>query len=590
MMHDLVIRGGAVVDGTGAPRRMADVAIDGHTITAVGVVPGQGRNEIDATGHLVTPGWVDIHTHYDGQVSWDPFLSPSCWHGVTTVVMGNCGVGFAPVKPHFRERLINIMEGVEDIPGTALTEGITWEWETYPEYLDALASKSYAMDVASQVPHSAIRTYVMGEKGGANEAASPEEIDEMSTLVREALDAGAFGFTTSRITAHRTSDGKVVPGTQVSIAEMEGFGAAIQKAGHGVFEVVSDMNFDEIPGSMTDKDDIDWMADISRKNGVKFTYLLFQNPGNTTKWRSTMELTSKAQATGATIHPQISMRPTGIVMGWQSSFHMFMGRPTYDALALLPFDEQVAKLSEPATRAAILSETSDKLPFEGTALRYEMMFRLEQDDGSLDYEPTFEKSVQQIAKRAGSSEDAILYDMMMENEGHGYIYVVLVNYGEYNLDFLYELMGDPTVIAAGSDAGAHCGAICDAAMPTFMLSHWTRDRANGPRLSIEQAVEKQTRATAALYGLGDRGVLAPGMKADVNIIDYEKINSSRPKMVADLPAGGKRLLQTATGYRATVVSGVVTFEHGVATGALPGRLLRSGPNAFTPQLTRELVA
>ena len=589
MMHDLVIRGGTVVDGTGAPKRLADVAIDGQTITAVGVVPGQGRREIDATGHLVTPGWVDIHTHYDGQVSWDPFLSPSCWHGVTTVVMGNCGVGFAPVKPHFRDRLINIMEGVEDIPGTALTEGITWEWETYPEYLDALAAKSFAMDVCSQVPHAAIRTYVMGEKGGDNEPASSEEIAQMSALVSEALDAGAFGFSSSRITAHRTADGKVVPGTQVSIDEMEGFGDALSKAGHGIFEVVSDINFDGIPGSLTDVEEIDWMADVSRRKNVKFTYLLFQNPGNTTKWRSTIDLTSQAQAAGAEIYPQISMRPTGIVMGLQSSFHMFMGRPTYDALADLPFEAQVEKLKQPEIRAAIISETSDKLPFEGTALRYEMMFRLEQADGSLDYEPPFEASVQQIAKRSGVSEDTILYDMMMENDGHGYIYVILVNYGDYNLDFLYELMDNSTVIAAGSDAGAHCGAICDAAMPTFMLSHWTRDRKAGPTMSIEKAVEKQTRATASLYNLNDRGVLARGMKADVNIIDYQKIGTSPPNMVADLPAGGKRLLQTATGYRATIVSGVVTFENGVSTGALPGKLLRSSPNAFAPAPALEMA-
>ena len=584
MMHDLVIRGGTVVDGTGAPRRVADVAIDGQTITAVGVVTGQGRREFDATGHLVTPGWVDIHTHYDGQVSWDPFLSPSCWHGVTTVVMGNCGVGFAPVKPHFRDRLINIMEGVEDIPGTALTEGITWEWETFPEYLNALERKSYAMDVAAQVPHSAIRTYVMGERGGANEAATPSEIDEMSALVREALDAGAFGFTTSRITAHRTADGDVVPGTQVSIAEMEGFGRALQGAGHGVFEVVSDMNFDDIPGSLSAQQDIDWMADISRKNDVRFTYLLFQNPGNTQKWRSIMEMTSKAQATGAAINPQVSMRPTGIIMGWQSSFHMFMGRPTYDEIAKLAFVEQIAKLADPATRAAILSETSEKLPFEGTALRFEMMFRLEQANGALDYEPKHKDSVQAIAARDQISEDAVIYDMMMENDGHGYIYVILVNYGEYNLDFVHELLEDPSVMVAGSDAGAHCGAICDAAMPTFLLSYWTRDRTVGPKLSIEQAVEKQSRATARFYGLTDRGVLAKGMKADVNVIDYEKLNSSRPKMVADLPAGGKRLLQTATGYRATVVSGVVTFENGIASGALPGRLLRSAANVFEPDL------
>ena len=583
MMHDLVIRNGTVVDGTGAPRRKADVAVDGNTITAVGSIPGRGRKEIDASGHLVTPGWVDIHTHYDGQVSWDPFLSPSCWHGVTTVVMGNCGVGFAPVRPAFRERLINIMEGVEDIPGTALTEGITWEWETFPEYLNALENKSYAMDVAAQVPHAAVRTYVMGERGGANGAATADEIETMSKLVREALDAGAFGFTTSRITAHRTKDGEVVPGTTGSIAEMQAFGKALQQAGHGVFEVVSDLNWDGIPGSLSAQEDINWMSDISIKNQVKFTYIIMQNPGNTQKWRSNIELTTRAQREGARIHPQVSMRPTGVIMGWQSSFHMFMGRPSYDNIAKLPFAEQLQKLREPATRAAILSEKSAKLPFEGTAVRFDLMFRLEQADGSLDYEPKHETSVQEIAKRAHQTEDEVLYEIMMENDGTGTIFLILANYGEYHLDFIYELLNNESVIVAGSDAGAHCGAICDAAMPTFLLSHWTRDRA-GAKVSIELAVEKQTRSTARLYGLNDRGVLAPGMKADINIIDYDKLTSSRPNMIPDLPAGGKRLIQTATGYRATIVSGIVTFENGIASGELPGRLLRSAPNAFTPQL------
>ena len=588
-MHDIVIRNGTVVDGTGNARRVADVAIDGNVITAVGIVPNRGHREIDADGLLVTPGWVDIHTHYDGQVSWDPFLSPSCWHGVTTVVMGNCGVGFAPVKPDFHERLISIMEGVEDIPGTALTEGITWEWETYPEYLDALSKKSFAMDVCSQVPHAAVRTYVMGERGGDNEHATPEEIAKMSALVSEALDAGAFGFSSSRITAHRTADGKVVPGTQVSVDEMQGFGDALNKAGHGVFEVVSDINFDGIPGSMTAEEEIAWMSDMSRKQGIKFTYLLFQNPGNPDKWRSIIEMTRKEQAEGAVLFPQVSMRPTGIVMGLQSSFHMFMGRPSYDAIGTLPFEQQVEKMRDPAIRAAILSEKSDKLPFEGTTLRYDMMFRLEQSDGWLNYEPSRESSVEELAKTAGMSEEAMLYDMMLENDGQGFIYVILVNYGDYNLDFIHELMQNPTVISAGSDAGAHCGAICDAAMPTFMLSHWTRDRRAGPTVSIEQVVERQTRATARLYDLHDRGVLAPGMKADVNIIDYAKINSSRPRMVADLPAGGKRLLQTATGYKMTIVNGVVTFENGIATGALPGKLLRSAPNAFSPAPVHEIA-
>lgn len=590
VMHDLVIRNGTVVDGTGAPRRAADIAVDGGVISIVGAVENAGRKEIDADGRLVTPGWVDIHTHYDGQVSWDAQLSPSCWHGVTTIVMGNCGVGFAPVVPDFRDRLINIMEGVEDIPGTALTEGITWEWETFPEYLDALDRKSFSMDVCAQVPHSAVRTYVMGERGGNNDPARPEEIAAMAAVVDEAMAAGAFGFTTSRITAHRTADGKVVPGTQVSIDEMDGIGAAIGRAGHGMFEVVSDLNFPHIPGSLTMEEDIAWMRDLSRKHGISFTYLLHQDPGSPDKWRRTMDHTRAARAEGAEILPQVTLRPIGIIMGWQSSFHMFMGRPTYDAMAHLPFVDQVARLRDPMVRSAILAEKSGKTPFEGTALRFEMMFRLERSDGTLNYEPTREDSIEAIAARYGKSADEVIYDMMMEKDGNGYVYVVLVNYGDFNLDFVYDLMHDPSVIIGGSDAGAHCGAICDAAMPTFLLSYWTRDRTIGPRLSIEYAVSKQTRETAAVYGLNDRGMLAPGMKADINIIDYGQLDTTSPYMLHDLPAGGKRLVQQARGYVATIVSGVVTFENGVATGALPGRLLRSAPNAFRPAISHRAAA
>lgn len=586
-MHDLVIRGGTVVDGTGAPGRVADVAIDNGIITGVFDVAGRGRREIDATGHLVTPGFVDIHTHYDGQVSWDPFLSPSCWHGVTTIVMGNCGVGFAPVIADYRDRLINIMEGVEDIPGTALTEGITWEWETFPQYLDALSRKSYAMDVAAQVPHAAIRTYVMGDRGGANEPATSEEIARMAELVEEAMHAGAFGFTTSRITAHRTADNGIVPGTQVAIAEMDGIGAALGRAGHGVFEVVSDMNFDPIPGSLDAEQDLAWMADVSRKHGVTFTYLLHQNPGNPDQWRSTVALTDAARASGGRIFPQITMRPIGIIMGWQSSFHMFMGRPSYDSIAHLPPADLVARLGDPAVRAAILGEKSGKTPFEGVPINFPMMFRLEQQDGFLNYEPAHADSIEAIAKAEGKDPEAIIYDMMMERDGNGYVYVVLVNYGDYNLDFLYDLVNDPNTVCGGSDAGAHCGAICDAAMPTFMLSYWTRDRRAGPRLSIEAAVKRQTHDTARFYGLHDRGVLAAGMKADVNVIDYARLNATSPFMLRDLPAGGKRLVQQSRGYMATIVNGVVTFQNGEPTGALPGKLLRSAPGAFAP---RSIVA
>jgi N-acyl-D-aspartate/D-glutamate deacylase len=577
-MHDIVIRNGTVIDGTGHDGFIGDVAISDGRIVAVGQVAEGGRREIDATGKLVTPGWVDVHTHYDGQVSWDAYLSPSCWHGVTTVVMGNCGVGFAPVAPHYHDRLINIMEGVEDIPGTALAEGICWEWETYPQYLDFLESRDYAVDVASQVPHAAVRTYVMGDRGGANEPATPDEIARMSALVSEALGAGAFGFTTSRISAHRTADGEVVPGTQVGIDEMEGICAALGKAPGAVFEVVSDLHL-EVPGSLTAEQDLQWMGGLSREYGVKFTFLMHRNPGNPEKWRHIMDLTDEQNRLGADLMPQISPRPIGIIMGWQSSFNIFMGRPTYDRIAKLPFTDQVRELRRPEIQEAIISEKSGKTPFEGIPLLTELMFRLNAGGGFLNYEPSYDDSVKAAAERQGVSTDAIIYDMMMENDGQGYVYVVIMNYADYNLEFVRELMEHDKVLMGGSDAGAHCGAICDAAIPTFMLSYWTRDRKSGPQLSIEHVVAKQTSHTARAYGFHDRGVIAPGMRADINVIDHARINCSAPSILFDLPAGGRRLVQTATGYEATLVNGVITFEHGVATGALPGKLVRRNQRA-----------
>ena len=573
-MHDIVIRNGILVDGTGSPGRRADVAIDGDRISLVGTVTDKGKREFDAAGRLVTPGWVDIHTHYDGQVSWDPYLTPSCWHGVTTVVMGNCGVGFAPVRPDYHDELIGIMEGVEDIPGTALAEGIQWEWETFPEYLDFLSARSYALDVAAQIPHAALRTYVMGERGAANLSATPDEIARMATLAAEAMDAGAFGFSTSRITAHRTADGSVVPGTQVGVDEMEGLCATLGAAGGGVFEVVSDLHLEPVEGSLSTEEDLRWMGELSRKFGVRFTFLMHQNPTSPQKWRHILALTEAENANGADLMPQISPRPIGIIMGWQSSFHIFMGRPSYDRIAALPFAERLAALRKPDVRAAILGETSGQTPFAGIKLYTELMFPLDGGNGRPNYEPGPDDSVKAIADRQGVSTDAVIYDMMMEGDGQGYVYVVIMNYAEYSLEFVRELIANPIVLLGGSDAGAHCGAICDAAIPTFMLSYWTRDRTVGPRVPLEAIIAKQTSHTAAAYGLIDRGVIAEGMKADVNIIDYDHLNCSLPSMLFDLPAGGRRLIQTASGYVATIVSGVVTFENGIATGALPGKLVR----------------
>jgi N-acyl-D-aspartate/D-glutamate deacylase len=578
-MHDIVIRNGLVIDGTGSEPFRADVAIDGKQISAVGEVNRKGRREIDADGLIVTPGWVDIHTHYDGQVSWDSFLSPSCWHGVTTVVMGNCGVGFAPVARDYHDELINIMEGVEDIPGTALSEGIKWEWETFPEYLDFLATQEFALDVSAQIPHAALRTYVMGERGAANAPASEAEIARMAELVREGLDAGAVGFSTSRISAHRTASGDVVPGTQVSVAEMEGLCASLGTAPGAVFEVVSDLHLEPIPGSLSTTEDLDWMGRLSREHGVPFTFLMHQNPGNPGKWREIMKLTASQNAQGATLMPQISPRPIGIIMGWQSSFHIFMGRPTYDAIATRPFPDQLAELCKPEVRAKILSESAGKTPFAGIPLATELMFRLEDDDGTLDYEPAYAQSVKAIAEVQGAATDAVIYDMLMERDGNGFVYVVIMNYADYNLEFVRELMADPQVLVGGSDAGAHCGAICDAAIPTFMLSHWARDRKQGPRIPLQQIVAKQTSHTARAYGFSDRGVIAPGMLADVNVIDFDHLKCSTPALYFDLPAGGRRIVQSATGYVATIKSGALTFENGIATGALPGRLVRRAKSA-----------
>ncbi len=582
-MHDLVIRGGQVVDGTGGEARQADLAISGDRIVEVGQVSGQGRREIDASGHIVTPGWVDIHTHYDGQVTWDPQLSPSCWHGVTTLVMGNCGVGFAPARPDRHDWLISLMEGVEDIPGSALAEGIRWGWESFPEYLDVIDRMPRVLDVAAQAPHGSIRAYVMGERGARNEVATPEDISAMAAIVREALDAGAVGFSTSRTQLHRAKDGEPVPGTFAGADELLGIGEAMAEAGHGVFEMASDLT----PAL----DEFAWMKALALRTGRPVTYALLQSPLQDPlaqeSWREMLRLTSEARAQGAPIVAQIACRPTGLVLGWQSTVHPFMTRPSYMAIADLPFAERLMRLKDPQVRAAILAETPPPMPGLGMILMsgYDRMFRLEKD-GVLDYEPPAEASVAAEARRTGKSPDAIVYDMLMEKDGRGYIYLPLLNYAKFNFDHILEMMGHDATVLSLSDGGAHCGVICDASFPTYMLSYWTRDRRRGPTLPLEKVVSMQTRDTARLYGFKDRGLLRPGMKADVNLIDYDALSICAPEMVFDLPAQGRRMIQKARGYRATIVSGQVTFEHGEATGAMPGRLVR-GRRADRPAMAAE---
>ena len=579
-MHDLVIRNGRIIDGAETPGFTADIAIDNGRITAVGTVTGKGRREIDAKGMIVTPGWVDIHTHYDGQVTWDPYLSPSSWHGVTTAVMGNCGVGFAPVKRDRHDWLIELMEGVEDIPGSALAEGISWDWETFPEYLDSLDAKPRVLDVATHVPHSAVRAYVMGDRGARNEDATAEDIAAMSAIVAEGMRAGALGFSTSRTVVHTTKDGTVMPGTTAAADELLAIGKAMAAVGPGVFEMSSDMN----PADA----EFAWMRAMSMNTGVTVTYSLLQSPMKPDNWVKLLELTRQARAQGASIAAQIACRPTGLVLGWQSTVHPFVGRQTYRDIAALPFEERLEKLKDPAVRAAILADPSKKMGPLGAIMTqgFDRMFRLQQPDGNLDYEPRAEDSIKALAEASGQAPDAVVYDMLMENDGRGYIYLPLLNYAEFNFDHIHTMMHDPNTVLSLSDGGAHCGVICDASFPTYMLTHWVRDRKRGPTLPLEKVVSMQTRDTARLYGLNDRGVLAVGMKADVNIIDFDALAIQPPEMVFDLPADGRRMIQRASGYVATIVSGVVTYENGEATGEMPGRLIR-GPQYTSAAMAAE---
>ena len=570
-MHDLEIRGGTVVDGTGSKARRADVAIDGDRISAVGNDVGEGRREIDATGQLVTPGWVDIHTQYDGQVTWVPHLTPSGWNGVTTVVMGNCGVGFAPVRPGQEDYLIQLMEGVEDIPGTALSEGITWGWESFPEYLDALEKMPRSVDVAAQVPHGAVRTYVMGERGAKNEEASPEDIEQMAAIVKEGLEAGALGFSTSRTMLHRAKDGEVVPGTYANDPEVMGIGRVLGEVGHGVFEVASDL--------APEGDELAWMSKLGKETGRPVSFACLQNPIDADQWKRLLEAVDKDRAEGGCLTPQVAQRPAGLLLGWESSFHPFRLHPSYQRLVELEPAERIAQLRDPAVKAEILADTAVEGPVAGTTAlitgAFQMMYPLGDPP---DYEPGPEKSIAALAEKAGVPAAEYAYDLMLENAGKQMIYLPLLGYANGDFEAIKAMMLHEHAIFSLSDGGAHCGLICDASVPTYLLTHWVRDRDRGDRIPIEDIVERQTRRTAHFYGMDDRGELTPGMKADLNVIDFDKLHIHAPEMVYDLPAGGRRLIQQIDGYSFTVQSGEVTFENGKPTGALPGKLVR-GPQA-----------
>ncbi|MCA8924478.1 MAG: amidohydrolase family protein [Planctomycetes bacterium] len=565
-MHELVIRGGVVVDGSGGPARVADVALSGRTITAVGDDVGRGHRELDAEGLLVCPGFVDIHTHYDAQATWDPQLTPSGWHGCTTVVQGSCGVGFAPAAPDRHGWLIRLMEGVEDIPGSALSEGIRWGWETFPEYLDALAAFPRALDLGAQVPHGALRAYVMGERGAANEAATPADIERMSRLVEEALRAGALGFSTSRTLLHKSIDGDPVPGTFATREELFGIGAALARAGHGVFQLATDHV--RVP------EELDWVDELAREVGCKVMFNLSQIDQAPELWR---QVAQKLAGMDPRVQAQVAGRAIGILMTLDGTAHPFVPYAGYQAIAQLPLAERVAKLRDPAFRASLLSAGPLSLgPFEDfIAQTYGRMF-LPNPDGTIDYEPTPQQSVAAVAASRGLPPAEVALDALLADEGRGFLYFPLFNYAGGDLEPLYELHQSPRTLMGLSDAGAHCGAICDGGMPTFMLTHWARDRARGATLPLEHVIQRQTRATAEAFGLRDRGLLAPGYLADLNLIDLAALRLEAPRLVYDLPAGGRRLVQRARGYAATIKSGVITRQHDEATGELPGQLVR-GP-------------
>ena len=581
-MHDILIRGGQVIDGTGAPSRRADVAIDGGLITHVGDARDmRARRVIDADGALVTPGFVDIHTHYDGQVTWDDRLDPSASHGVTTVITGNCGVGFAPVRPGREQALIELMEGVEDIPGTALHEGIDWTWESFGDYLDVLSARRWSMDVGTQLPHGALRAYVMDERGIRNEAASASDIATMARLAGEAMAAGALGFSTSRILGHQSIRGEPVPGTFATEDELFAIAESMRGTG-SVFQLVPGGSVGQGGlqlGSNESKlaAELEWMARLSRRTGLPLTFLIVEFVEDPDAWREVLRQVAAANRDGARLHPQTASRPAGVLLSWQSN-HLFMRRPSYLRIAHLPLAERVRQLRDPQVRAAILAE-ADAPPLSASindamhlviAANLANVFPL---GNPLNYEPTPATAIAAAAARDGVDVQARMYDLMLEDDGQAMLMMPGLNFARGNCDAIHALMSDPHSVIGLADGGAHCGLICDASSTTHLLTWWARDRP-GPQLPLEVVIRKHCAENAALYGLGDRGRLAPGLRADINVIDHANLALGLPYAVNDLPAGGRRFLQDAHGYLATLVAGTVTREQDEDTGARPGRLVR----------------
>lgn len=563
--YDLVVRGGTLADGTGAPTYEADIAIKDGLIAAVGEVRGRGTEEIDARGLLVTPGFVDIHTHYDGQATWDAHMQPSSWHGVTTVVMGNCGVGFAPCRPEDHDRLIRLMEGVEDIPFPVLTQGLAWNWESFPDYLDALSQRRFDVDIGAQLPHAALRVFVMGERGAAREPATAADIAAMAELAQQAMAAGALGFSTSRTLNHRTSDGQPTPTLTAGEDELTGIAMGLARAGKGVLQVVSDFADPEAEFAM--------LRRIVEASGRPLSFSLTQAPKAPQAWRLLLDALTEATGAGLPMKAQVCGRPVGILFGFELTLNPFSQYPTYKAMAGLPLAERVARLRDLQVRATLLSQTAEVASgLAGSAPRnWDNMYLMGEVP---DYEPRRSQTIAALAQKRGVSPEALALDHLLSHDGRGMLYLPFLNYAEGSLAPSYEMLGHPDAVPGLSDGGAHVGMICDGSFPTSNLTHWTRDRTRGPRFDLEAMVRMQTRDTARAVGLYDRGMLAPGYRADLNIIDYDNLALEAPSVAYDLPAGGRRLIQRARGYVATIVAGQITQRDGEPTGALPGRLLR----------------
>jgi N-acyl-D-amino-acid deacylase len=571
-MHDIVIRGGTIVDGTGKPAFSGDVAIADGKIAAVGGKQGPARREINADGLMVTPGWVDVHTHYDGQAMWDPLLAPSCWHGVTTVMFGNCGVGFAPVKKHHRQGLMDLMEGVEEIPNPVLAAGLTWEWETFPEFMDALDRRERVIDIAAQAAHLPMRVYVMGDRAIRREKANADDIAEMRRITVEALRAGAFGFTTSRTDSHKTPDGELVASRDADDLELLGIGSALSEVGAGAFGMNSDFDDEEY--------ELRWMRKQAKATGRPVWFLLTDRFEDPERWQRLMKAVHTARADGLPLTAQIAGRPIGVMMGIGTALNPFTVRPTYKAIEHLPIEEQRKRLLDPELRRKILAEKPSETEVaklsqfrQLVTSRWDKFFTM---DDPPDYEPGPEKSVAAIAARTNHTPDEIAYDYMVDQ--NQYLFFPVVNYVTGDHEPIHRMLNDPACLLGLSDGGAHCTSIVDSGLPSFMLQHWGRDRHRGPRMPLEHLVKRQTSETADFFGLSDRGRLVPGMRADVNIIDFDRLRLHKPELVHDMPANGRRFVQRVEGYEATLAAGIPIFERGEHTGAMPGRLVRAGRN------------